>query len=209
MELSEEQITQRLDQALDSGLPPESPYTITWTHDPPQHAAVLMPFLCTDNGWRLLFIRRTQHPNDRHAGQVAFPGGRCDSGDPNAYKAALREAHEEVGLVPQDVRILGKLRDMLTVTNYLVTPVVGAFPWPYTLRPQPEEVSRIFSIPFEWLADSANRETQYRRFMDQGDPLPVIYFKPYDGEVLWGASARMTMLLLEALGLSQPEERYK
>ncbi len=209
MNFSEEEIIQRLENALDSDKAPETPYTITWTEDPPQHAAVLMPFLCSEKGWQLLFIRRTQHPKDRHGGQVAFPGGRCDSDDPDAYKAALREAEEEVGLKPEDVRILGKLGDMLTVTNYQVTPVVGTFPWPYKLNPQPEEVSRIFSIPLEWLADPANRQTKYRRFLDQGDPFPVIYFQPYDGEILWGASARMTMLLLEALGLSTPEERYK
>ncbi len=209
MNFSEDEIIQRLENALDSGKPPESPYAITWTDDAPSHAAVLMPFMCTEDGWHLLFIRRTQHPKDRHGGQVAFPGGRCDPEDPDAYKAALREAHEEVGLDPHDVRVLGKLRDMLTVTNYQVTPVVGTFPWPYTLHPQPDEVSRIFSIPLEWLADSENRETQYRKFMNQGDPLPVIYFKPYDGEVLWGASARMTMLLLEALDLSNPVDRYK
>ncbi|MBC8503596.1 MAG: CoA pyrophosphatase [Chloroflexi bacterium] len=209
MTFTEDDFIRRLDKALDSGKHPESPYTITWTEDPPSHAAVLMPFLCTADGWQLLFIRRTQHPKDRHGGQVAFPGGRCDPDDPDAYKAALREAHEEVGLKPEDVRILGKLHDMLTVTNYLVTPIVGTFPWPYELTPQPEEVSHMFSIPLEWLAEPKNRETQYRKFMDQGDPLPVIYFKHYDGELLWGASARMTMLLLEALGLSDPEDRYK
>ena len=209
MNFTEEEIVQRLDKAFKSNKAPETPYTITWTDDPPSHAAVLMPFLCTDHGWCLLFIRRTQHPEDRHGGQVAFPGGRCDSADPDAYKAALREAHEEVGLKPEDVRILGKLRDMLTVTNYQVTPIVGTFPWPYELIPQPEEVSHIFSIPLDWLADPKNRETKYRKFMDQGDPLPVIYFNQYDGELLWGASARMTMLLLEALGLSDPEDRYK
>jgi 8-oxo-dGTP pyrophosphatase MutT (NUDIX family) len=209
MIFTEEEIQQRLETALALNRPPESPYPMAWSDDPPQPAAVLMPFLCTEEGWQLLFIRRTLHPKDRHGGQVAFPGGRCDPEDPNAVRAALREAHEEVGLLPDDVRILGQLRDMMTITNYQVTPIVGAFPWPYQLTPQPEEVSRIFAIPLSWLADPANRLIEQRQIQQRGVPIPVIHFQPYDGEILWGASARMTMLLLEAMELSDPEARYK
>ncbi|MBM3145147.1 MAG: CoA pyrophosphatase [Chloroflexi bacterium] len=209
MILTEVEIIQRLAEASKSGQSPESPYLITSVQDPPQPAAVLIPFLCTQDGWQLLFIRRTLHPLDRHSGQVAFPGGRCDPEDPDAVKAALREAHEEVGLIPKDVRVLGRLREMLTITNYRVTPIVGAIPWPYELRPQPEEVSRIFTIPLEWLADPDNHEIQQHRLQHHGKPLPVIQFQPYDGEILWGVSARITMLLLEALGLLKPEHRYK
>ncbi|MBC8496246.1 MAG: CoA pyrophosphatase [Chloroflexi bacterium] len=209
MFIKKKNVYQRLPDTRDPNQPPESPYSIELTQDPPQPAAVLMPFLCTEEGWHLLFIRRTLHPKDRHGGQVAFPGGRCDPDDPDAVKAALREAHEEVGLAPEDVRILGRLRDMMTITNYRVNLIVGAIPWPYDVRPQPDEVSRIFTIPLEWLADPANREIHRRQFQHQGEPFPVIHFQPYDGEILWGASARMTMLLLEALGLSKPEYRYK
>ncbi len=208
MAFTETQIAQRLNNALAPNLPPETPYSGRLMDAPLQPAAVLMPFLCTPQGWHLLFIRRTLHPKDRHGGQVAFPGGRCNPHDPSAVRAALRETQEEVGIQPEDVRILGQLRDMLTITNYRVTPVVGAIPWPYPVRPQPEEVSRIFTIPFEWLADPANRATQHRKLFQRGRPIPVIHFQPYDGEILWGASARMTLLLLEALGLSEPDKRY-
>jgi 8-oxo-dGTP pyrophosphatase MutT (NUDIX family) len=207
--LTEEEIRQRLNTYFDQEQEPESPYTKLWGDGGPRPAAVLIPFLCSQNGWELLFIRRSLHPKDRHGGQVAFPGGRCDPEDPNAIKAALREAHEEVGLNPKDVRILGRLRDMLTITNYRVTPIVGSIPWPYSLTPQPDEVSRIFSIPLKWIADPGNRDVQKRKIQHQGKPIPVIHFKPYDDEILWGASARMTMLLLEALGLSKAEERYR
>ncbi len=209
MRFTEAEIIQHLAEALKPGSLPGSPYTAQWSQDPPQSAAVLIPLLCAEGGWELLFIRRTLHPKDRHGGQVAFPGGRCDPEDPDADKTALREAHEEVGLNPEDVRILGRLRDMLTITNYRVTPVVGAIPWPYDLRPQPIEVSRIFTIPLEWLADPAHRQIQRHRLQQRGKPFPVIHFQPYDGEILWGASARMTMLLLEALGLSRPQDRYQ
>jgi 8-oxo-dGTP pyrophosphatase MutT (NUDIX family) len=209
MPLTEAEISQRLDANFDPGRKPESPYSQLWDEGEPRPAAVLIPFLCSDNGWELLFIRRSLHPKDRHGGQVAYPGGRCDPEDPNAIDAALREAHEEVGLIPKDVRILGHLRDMLTITHYRVTPIVGAIPWPYSLTPQPDEVSRIFSIPLKWIADPGNREVQKHKIQHQGKPIPVIHFKPFDNEILWGASARMTMLLLEALGLSKEEDRYQ
>lgn len=209
MQLTAADIARRLSASFDPDRPPESPYTNLWADGPPQPAAVLIPFFCSDNGWELLFIRRTLHPHDRHGGQVAYPGGRCDANDPDAVKAATREAHEEVGIHPRDVRILGQLQDMLTITNYCVTPIVGTFPWPYELKAQPEEVSRIFSIPLAWIANPDNHTVQKRNIQHQGKPIPVIHFKPYDGEILWGASARMTMLLLEAIGLSQPENRYR
>lgn len=208
MTLSETEIAQCLTDSFNPDQSPESPYERLWADGPPQPAAVLIPFLCTEDGWELLFIRRALHPKDRHGGQVAYPGGRCDPEDPNAIRAATREAHEEVGLHPKDVRILGRLRDMLTITNYRVTPIVGAMPWPYALTPQPDEVSRIFSIPLDWIADPTNREVYDRKIQHQGKTIPVIHFKPYDNEILWGASARMTILLLEALGLSIPDKRY-
>jgi 8-oxo-dGTP pyrophosphatase MutT (NUDIX family) len=201
-------IAQRLSDAFDPNLQPESPYPLEFNQQSKQPAAVLIPFLRQGNEWHLLFIRRTLHEHDRHSGQVAFPGGRCDSDETKAESAALREASEEIGINPQDVQILGKLRDMLTITNYRVTPVVGIIPWPYELVPQPEEVSRIFTIPLHWVADPTHREVRQRDIRIFGKLIPVIYFKPYDGETLWGASARMTMLLLEALGLSDPKSRY-
>ena len=78
---------------------------------------------------------------------MAYPGGRCDPGEPDAESAALREASEEVGIQPQDVTILGKLRDMLTISNYRVTPIVGMIPWPYPLIPQTEETMFSADVP--------------------------------------------------------------
>lgn len=209
MLLSEEHIAHRLAQAQEYQPSPENPYAPLIPRGQPRFAAVLVPFIWKDDAWHLLFIRRSPNENDRHGGQVAFPGGHCDPGDNNAQAAALREAHEEIGVAPEDVRVLGQLRDAMTVTNFQVTPVVGVIPWPYALSPQPEEVSRIFSIPLAWLIDPANREVRHRDIQHQGRPIPVIHFSQYDNEILWGASARMTMLLLEALGFAKPEARYK
>jgi len=208
MEVSAGDITKRLIKAFDPTLPPESPYPAFLNRQTKQLAAVLIPFLWKENQWHLLFIRRTHHEHDRHSGQVAFPGGRCNPDEVTAENAAIREASEEIGIAPQDVKILGKLQDMLTITNYQVTPVVGVIPWPYEYVPQPDEVGRIFSIPLEWIADPANREVRQREVKSIEKSIPVIYFQPYDGEILWGASARITMLLLEALGLSDSKMRY-
>lgn len=194
--------------SLPGDLPPESPCPPALFNAPPRPAAVLVPLLQQPDGWHLLFIRRTQNPHDRHGGQVAFPGGRCDPDDPDAEAAALREAEEEIGLRPEDVTLLGRLRPMITITNYRVTPVVGVMPWPYPLQAQPEEVSRIFTIPLAWLADSTNRRVEWRHLDPPLNPIPVIYFRPYDGETLWGASALITLLLLETLGLAHPQQRY-
>ena len=97
---------------------------------------------------------------------------------------------------------------MLTITNYRVTPVVGLVPWPYEFIAQEEEVDKIFTIPLTWLAKPANHIIRMRGLQYLGQDIPVVYFQKFDGELLWGASARITLLLLEALEISLPEKRY-
>lgn len=177
---------------------PINNYSETLFDSPPQPAAVLIPMLRMDDDWRLLFIRRTEVEGDLHSGQVAFPGGRRDSSDPSIEAAALREAQEEIGLDPADVHIIGRLQDFITITNYQVTPIVGFIPWPYPLEPSPDEVSRTFTIPLDWLMDPANREEKQKKIPGH-EPHPVIYFKPFDDEVLWGASALFTLNFLDAI----------
>jgi len=201
MTLTEEEIIHRLAYSYDPAKPPDSPYPPEFLIGTPRCAAVLISFLNDGQGWRLLFIRRTENEDDRHGGQVAFPGGRCNIDDPDPETAALREAHEEVGIDPVDVRILGRLNDMMTITNYQVTPIVGAIPWPYHFQLQSSEVSRVFTIPLTWLTKPINRIIKQRTLPNSEASIPVIYYQPFHGEVLWGASARITLKLLEALNL--------
>jgi len=206
-DLTEEEIARRLALALNTRQEvrsPQNPDISGLLSGPPTSAAVLIPFLNKANGWHLLFTRRNADLPE-HSGQVAFPGGRADPGDASAEQTALREAQEEVGLEPADVRILGRMRDFLTITNCCVTPVVGVAPWPYPFRPACQEVSRVFTIPLAWLANPANHEVQERSLPPPYEPLPVIYFRPYDGEVLWGASARLTLSLLDILNWNSPQ----
>ena len=206
--LNPDEITRKLTAAYQPSLPPESPYPPGFFRSQLQPAAVLIPIFYREEAWHLLFIRRTYNQRDRHRGQVAFPGGRLNPEDSGPEGGALREAWEETGLLPEDVHVLGRLRSMLTITHYCVTPIIGVIPWPYKFVAQPEEVSRIFSIPLDWLANPANRETRVRDVQVSGEPVPVIYYRPYDGETLWGASARITLMFLEALGLAESGQRY-
>jgi len=199
--LSEAGIALRLAQALerDHGtVQPEFADLPGFLPGSPRPAAVLIPLLRKEDGWHLLFTRRNADLPE-HSGQVAFPGGRADAEDASPEVTALREAQEEIGLDPADVRILGRLRDYLTITNYRVTPVVGIMPWPYPLRLASQEVSRAFTIPLIWLADPSNHEVRQRALPPPYAPVPVIYFHSYDGEILWGASARFTLNLLDTL----------
>lgn len=202
-DINTEQIRARLQPGTHQGFQfaVEFPELLEFLSSPPRPAAVLIPFLRKTDGWHLLFTRRTAELQE-HSGQVAFPGGRMDALDESLIHTALREAHEEIGLAPKDVQILGLLNNYVTITNYLVTPVVGMMPWPYALRSSPHEVSRIFTIPLAWLADPRNHEIRQRSIPGLGITIPVVYFQPYEGEILWGASAQFTLGLLEALHLN-------
>ncbi|HEY9151243.1 MAG TPA: CoA pyrophosphatase [Anaerolineales bacterium] len=157
-------------------------------------AAVLIPLLQQDDEWHLLFTRRTDKV-ESHKGQVSFPGGGCDEGEATPEETALREANEEVGIDPQKVRVLGRIANMITITSFRVTPVVGMIEWPTVLRLGKDEVERVFTIPLSWLADRSNRW----EFSMPGRNRSLIVYHPYDGELLWGATARMTVDFLKVL----------
>ena len=194
--LSPQEIAKKL--AAQPKREPNNPFPTNLLIDPKQPAAVLIPLIWNHEAWHILFIRRTDVPGDRHGGQVAFPGGVCDTVDGSVEEAALRETHEELGIVPDDIQILGKLNEFITVTNFWVTPVVGLIPWPYPLEPSPEEISKVFTIPVSWLNDPSNREDITQKLANNTEVV-VTYFKEFEGEKLWGASARITVELLEVI----------
>ncbi len=184
--------------------PAVDPYR-AWFSQPPRPAAVLVPLLRRGPEWHVLFIRRATNHQDPHSGQVSFPGGRCEGSDNSFIEAALRETEEEIGLPPREVAVLGRLPSVRTATNFLVHPVVGRIPWPYSFRIQTSEVAEVFTVPLLWLARPEHRQTRWRHPRLEGStPVPVYYFRPYQGRVIWGATARVVLLLLAALGLLDP-----
>ena len=161
-------------------------------------AAVLVPLVHFQNEWHILYTRRTDRV-ESHKGQVSFPGGACDEGETTPEQTALREADEEVGIRPPDVRVIGRLSRMVTISNFRVSPVVGIVPFPYAFKTAGVEVARVFTIPLLWLAERSN----YWEFSLPGSSRSVIAYHPYDGELLWGAPARMTVDFMKILGFIQ------
>ena len=168
-------------------------------------AAVLLPLLRGDSiaspasPWHLLFIRRAEHPHDRHSGEVAFPGGRVDPLDLDPVATALREAEEEIGLAPDQVEVLGQLPAFHTVSGYRVTPVVGLIPWPLALRPDPTEVAEVFTLPLDWLREPRHRHTRLWPHPSHPHAREVIFYQERDGQRLWGVTAWITVDFLGCL----------
>ncbi len=161
-------------------------------------AAVLVPLFQHEGAWRLLFTRRTQTV-DSHPGQVSFPGGAIERSDGTPAAAALREAEEEIGLPPETVKVLGQLNPLITVTQFIVTPVVAEIPWPFAITNSPSEVASTFHVPLSFLQDPNNLETQQREPLIPGRPVDVYYFRPYQDQVIWGVTARITVDLLKLI----------
>ncbi len=166
-----------------------------------RRAAVLMPLVRVNEDWHLLFTRRSETVQD-HKGQVSFPGGAVDPGDTSCEGTALREAHEEIGLPGDKVELLGRLPQMRTITEYLITPVVGIAPWPFEMKLSPYEVERVFTIPLTWLAEERHYEEKMVMVRNARQERVVI-FEPFDGEILWGITARLTLNFLRLLKLTQ------
>ena len=159
-------------------------------------ASVLVPLVQRPDGLRVLLTQRTDHLRD-HAGQISFPGGRVEQQDADAVATALREAEEEVGLPRSVVDVIGQLPHYVTVTNYVVTPVVALVRPPFTLQLDSFEVAEAFEVPLAYLMTPAHHqrhevELQGRRreFLSMpwedagGEGAPRRYF-------IWGATAAM------------------
>lgn len=163
-------------------------------------AAVLLALCRKEEAWQLLLTRRTETVAE-HKGQVAFPGGAVDKVDQTRAETALREAYEEIGLRSDDVTVLGCLSPCSTITGWHVTPVVCTIPDTYPFRVNPHEIDGVFAVPLIWLADRDNLTRELYTNPHDGRKHSVFFFRPYTGQVLWGASAHMTIALLEVAGL--------
>jgi len=153
----------------------------------PKPAAVLVPLVARDDGLHMLLTERQPHLR-RHAGQVAFPGGRIDDTDVSPVMAALRETEEETGILPAFVEPLGFLDTYLTSTNYRVVPVVGIVRPGFTVLPHEAEVKDVFEVPLAFLMNPVHHETHSRDWQGR---LRYYYAMPWQGRYIWGATAGM------------------
>ncbi len=162
-------------------------------------AAVLFPIVLHEDGHTVLLTQRTAHLKD-HAGQISFPGGRVERADRSPEHTALREAEEEIGLLPERVETIGYLPQYRTGTGFCVTPVVALVTPPFDLRPDPFEVAEIFEVPLGFLLDPANHQQHSLHYRGA---LRTYYAMPYGDYFIWGATAGMIRSLTERLGLLQ------
>lgn len=157
-------------------------------NDPPIPAAVLIALVARSGGWTVLFTQRSLGLRS-HSGQVAFPGGKIDPGDKDAGAAAVREAEEEVGLVPGNARILGYMPPSQTGTNYVITPVVALVEQSTPFVANPREVDEVFEVPLEFIARVAN----YSRFTIQHAGREHSTWQlDHGGHMIWGITANLT-----------------
>lgn len=153
-----------------------------------KHSAVLIPLFIKDGEYHILFIKRSQEV-ENHKGEISFPGGLCEKSDGGLEETALREAFEETGMRPQDVKVLGTLDDMKTMsTHYIITPVIGVIPYPYLFTINKVEVDEIIEIPLNHLLDEGNGGKE--SITKEGITYTgyTYYYKHY---LIWGATARI------------------
>lgn len=159
-----------------------------------QPAAVLIGLAQRAEGLSVILTRRADTLR-RHAGQIAFPGGRSEPGEAS-WRTALREAHEEIGLQAEQVELVGLSTPFRLQTGYDVTPVVGFVDSRFEPNADPTEVAEVFEAPFMFLMNPANR---VRRLREQPEPPRWHYAITWGDRVIWGATAAMLIALHDRL----------
>jgi 8-oxo-dGTP pyrophosphatase MutT (NUDIX family) len=165
-------------------------------------AAVLIPIVNANEPTLIFTVRTDTLPS--HKGQISFPGGSIDPSDDSPVSAALREAHEELGLDPGVVTVLGELDSIPTfVSGYVIFPIVGWIDSPPVLRPNPAEVAEVLKVPVGGLVEDIRAAPG---FAHDGRTFPTEAWI-YDGHVIWGATARIVRILLYRLADAGLAER--
>lgn len=189
-------LAERLATALVS--PHEMALLVGDRDDLPAHealtaAAVLIPI--TDRARPGVILTQRVETLRKHAGQVAFPGGRIDPGE-DAITAALREAEEEVALPASAVEVIGPTDRYRTGTGYTITPIVGVVPPDLPLHPNEGEVASVFEVPLDFLLDPANH---HERTVDWQGSERTYWEMMWKDRRIWGATAGMIVNLSRRL----------
>jgi len=169
-------------------------------------AAVLL-LLLHDQGTDRVLLTVRSHTVEHHKSEISFPGGAEHASDADLAVTALRETWEEVGVEPEHVELIGRLDDMITVSNFVVRPFVGVLKRSTRdYLPNPVEVAEILEVPVAHLLDAANLTWEDRQVGDRWLRSPAYH---YEGYRIWGATARMLhqfLMLLQGEGPADPEE---
>lgn len=189
--MGSDELVDRVEQAL-------ADYTPRKVENPTAAAAAVLVLIHPRGGEpNVIFTERTNHV-EHHKGQMSFPGGACDDTDDCHETTALRETWEEIGVEREHVRLIGTLDDMVTISNFRVTPFVGVLEYegayPYLINDH--EVARVVEVPLTFLLEEGNMELEVRQH--QGREVLVPAFS-YNGHRIWGATARMLHQLIELL----------
>ena len=165
-------------------------------------AGVMLLLYPKDEGYAILLNKRSDTV-DHHKGEVSFPGGRKDESDASLMHTALRETHEEMGVLPDDVEVLGKLGEVATVSKYAMSAFVGAIPEAYRFTLSRAEVAEIIELPVGPLICGAFDRNETR--LVDGRPVRWPSYA-YNGHVIWGATARVLDRFVRLMSDTADEE---
>ena len=158
-------------------------------------AAVLIPIMMRPAGLNIFFTQRPDTMKE-HPGQIAFPGGQKETGDKTPVDTALREAHEEIGLDPKLVKIVGHLSPYQTITGYLVNSAIGMVPGTFVPTLDSHEVADAFEVPMAFFLKKQNAQIHTRIY--RGKARQFFAFD-FEGRFIWGVTAAILINLREAL----------
>lgn len=162
---------------------------------PYRRAAVLIPLVARDDGVAVILTRRTEHL-PKHAGQIAFPGGKIEEGDRGALDAALRETREEIGIPADRVEPIGYLDTYQTGSGFRIVPVVGFVDPHAELVLDPGEVAAAFEVPLAFLMSPENHQRGSRTWRDRRRHF---YEMPFDKHYIWGVTAGIIRSLYDRM----------
>lgn len=176
----------------------QPPQPKRWPAHTWQQSAVLIPLRQGRHELEVVLTRRTAHLR-HHADQICFPGGRVDICDPSLQATALRETQEELGLPPEQVTILGELPQQAVLSRFMIQPYLGLIATDAHFQPAAYEVAEVLTVPLRLLLDQSNHLQVQRK-----DPIhPTIHFIPWQGQLIWGATAAIIRGLADQINPQQ------